>query len=41
MIQAFHDGGVNKASAPASIKQIPITGTILTENAPPATTAVP
>src|ERR1700682_6098571 len=41
MIQSFHVDGVNTARVPASMKQIPITGTIFTENAPPATTAVP
>jgi hypothetical protein len=41
MIQSFHESGVKSARAPASMKQIPMTGTTLTENAPPATTPVP
>ena len=41
MIQSFQESGVKSASVPASMKQMPITGTILTENDPPATTAAP
>ena len=33
--------GANSAMTPAAMKHRPITGTIFTENAPPATTAVP
>src|SRR5947209_7445601 len=41
MTQFPHAAGPNSATAPASMKQIPITGTIRTENAPPVTNPVP
>ena len=36
-----HPAGANNPAAPRTIKQIPITGTTLTENMPPVTTPVP
>src|SRR5438093_1501981 len=41
MSQLAHAAGPNSAAAPTSMKQIPITGTIRTENAPPVTNPVP
>src|SRR4051812_44352691 len=41
MSGVFHEAGVNSASAPTMMKDAPITGTIRTEKAPAATTAVP
>ena len=34
-------GGPNSATAPSSMKQMPMIGTTRTENAPPVTTPVP
>ena len=36
-----HAAGPNSAAAPTTIKQIPMTGTIRTENAPPVTNPAP
>src|SRR5216110_71176 len=41
MSQLPHAAGPNSAMAPTSMKQIPITGTTRTENAPPVTNPVP
>ena len=41
MSQFAHAAGPNSATAPTSMKQIPMTGTIRTENAPPVTNPVP
>src|SRR6266550_935387 len=41
MSQLPHAAGPNRAVAPTSMKQIPITGTTRTENAPPVTNPVP
>src|SRR5437870_3487789 len=41
MSQFPHAPGPNSATAPRSMKQIPITGTMRTENAPPVTNPVP